>query len=177
MSQAVTAASQEMFAHAICRLLRESRRRQKLTQAEVSARTGGLISKAALANYETGHRSLRVDVLWVIAQALGESMGTLVSAAERGIARPSDMDGLHPLTVELKRLMESTEPRLGPVKRWIELRQSMAYGQQQSDTVMIDQIAINALAMLMGVTPIECRRMLMTVTVVPESAKHPAPAV
>src|SRR4051795_2673678 len=90
MSQAVDSWSKEMFAAAICRLLRDSRRRQKLTQAQVAARTGGLISKAALANYETGHRSLRVDVLWVIAGALGEDLGTLLGAAEQGVAlRPS----------------------------------------------------------------------------------------
>src|SRR5664279_1732444 len=74
-----------MFAAAVCRVLRESRRRQKLTQAEVAQRTGGLVSKAALANYETGHRSLRVDVLWVIAGALGEDLGTLLTAAERSV--------------------------------------------------------------------------------------------
>src|ERR1700712_4143824 len=93
MSQAVDSWSKEMFAAAICRLLRDSRRRQKLTQAQVAARTGGLISKAALANYETGHRSLRVDVLWVIAQALGENISSLVSSAERGLANRQDGNG------------------------------------------------------------------------------------
>ena len=86
MSQAYDARSQQAFAAAVCRVMRESRRRQKLTQAEVAQRTGGLVSKAALANYETGHRSLRVDVLWVIAGALGEDLGTLLCAAERGVA-------------------------------------------------------------------------------------------
>ena len=78
MSQAYDARSQQAFAAAVCRVMRESRRRQKLTQAEVAQRTGGLVSKAALANYETGHRSLRVDVLWVIAGALGEDLGALL---------------------------------------------------------------------------------------------------
>ena len=80
VSQAYDARSQQAFAAAVCRVMRESRRRQKLTQAEVAQRTGGLVSKAALANYETGHRSLRVDVLWVIAGALGEDLGSLLSA-------------------------------------------------------------------------------------------------
>ena len=90
MSQAYDSRSQQAFAAAVCRVMRESRRRQKLTQAEVAQRTDGLVSKAALANYETGHRSLRVDVLWVIAGALGEDLGALLSAAERNVAtRPS----------------------------------------------------------------------------------------
>src|ERR1700712_3854410 len=103
MSQAVDSWSKEMFAAAICRLLRESRRRQKLTQAQVADKTGGLISKAALANYETGHRSLRIDVVWVIAAALGESIGPLLSAAERGLGRGADDDDTAPVTVDLER--------------------------------------------------------------------------
>ena len=65
--------------------LRESRRRQKLTQAEVANRTRGLVSKAALANYETGHRSLRIDVLWVISRALGEDLGQLLTRVENEV--------------------------------------------------------------------------------------------
>ena len=45
---------QQRFAQVVTEKLRESRRRQKLTQADVANRTKGLVSKAALANYETG---------------------------------------------------------------------------------------------------------------------------
>src|SRR4051795_11114675 len=122
MSQAVDSWSKEMFAAAICRLLRDSRRRQKLTQAQVAARTGGLISKAALANYETGHPSLRVDVLWVIAKALGENIGNLVANAERGIGHRQDADGASSITVDIEEIRDNGDIRLASVRRWIELQ-------------------------------------------------------
>src|ERR1700712_2102977 len=126
MSQAVDSWSKEMFAAAVCRLLRDSRRWQKLTQAQVAARTGGLISKAALANYETGHRSLRVDVLWVIAQALGENMSTLVAAAERGLSHRPASGGGTPVTIDLARLQNSGDERLSSVRRWVQLQDGSA---------------------------------------------------
>jgi transcriptional regulator with XRE-family HTH domain len=160
MSQAVDSWSKEMFAAAICRLLRDSRRRQKLTQAQVAARTGGLISKAALANYETGHRSLRVDVLWVIAKALGENIGNLVASAERGIGHRQDAEGASSITVDIEEIRENSDVRLASVRRWIELQ-----GAQQPATgvITLDPGAIAALAALMGVSPAECRTILTTV--------------
>ncbi|MET3804415.1 transcriptional regulator with XRE-family HTH domain [Nakamurella sp. UYEF19] len=161
MSQAVDSWSKEMFAAAVCRLLRDSRRAQKLTQAQVAARTGGLISKAALANYETGHRSLRVDVLWVIAKALGENIGNLVANAERGIGHRQDADGGSPITIDIEEMRENGDERLSSVRRWIELQQT---ARQSSGGVMtLDTGAIAALSSLMGVTPPECRTILMTV--------------
>ncbi len=138
-------------------MMRESRRRQKLTQAEVAQRTGGLVSKAALANYETGHRSLRVDVLWVIAAALGEDLGTMLGAAERGVtARPAGgVSGS--ITVDVSELMASGDPRLAPVKRWFELRAGGG-----SSAMTLDDGAIAALASLMNVSAQECRRILIS---------------
>lgn len=156
MSQAYDSRSQQAFAAAVCRVMRESRRRQKLTQAEVAERTNGLVSKAALANYETGHRSLRVDVLWVIAGALGEDLGALLSAAERTVAtRPSPF-GSGSIAVDVQEVMASSDPRLAVVKRWFELRAN------SSSTMTLDDGAIAALAALMNVRPDECRRLLMT---------------
>lgn len=161
MNQAVNSRSKEMFAAAVCRLLRDSRRRQKLTQAQVAARTGGLISKAALANYETGHRSLRVDVLWVIAKALGENIGNLVAGAERGIGHRQDADGSSPITIDIDEIRENGDERLGSVRRWIELEQG---GRLSSTGLMtLDPGAIVALASLMGTSADECRTILLTV--------------
>ena len=163
MSQAVDSWSKEMFAAAVCRLLRDSRRRQKLTQAQVAARTGGLISKAALANYETGHRSLRVDVLWVVAKALGESIGSLVANAERGIGHRQDADGTSPITIDIDQVRENGDERLGSVQRWLELQQ--AARQSSTGLMTLDPGAIAALSSLMGVTPDECRVILSTAAV------------
>ena len=161
MSQAVDSWSKEMFAAAICRLLRDSRRRQKLTQAQVAARTGGLISKAALANYETGHRSLRVDVLWVIAKALGENIGILVANAERGIGHRQDADGSSPITIDIEEIRDNGDPRLGPVRRWVQLQQGVR--PAAGGVMILDYGALAALSSLMGVTALECRAILMTV--------------
>ncbi len=158
MSQAYDARSQQQFAAAVCRVLRESRRRQKLTQAEVAQRTGGLVSKAALANYETGHRSLRVDVLWVIAGALGEDLGALLSAAERGINIRPFGGTTGPITVDPDEVLGSPDSRLAPVRRYFELS---ARGGQHS-TMTLDENAIAALAALMNVSVIECRRILLS---------------
>ncbi len=147
MSQAYDARSQQAFAAAVCRVMRESRRRQKLTQAEVAQRTGGLVSKAALANYETGHRSLRVDVLWVIAGALGEDLGTLLGAAERGVALRPAAGASGAITVDVAEVMATNDPRLAPVKRWFELR---THGGSAAMT--LDDGAIAALASLMNVS-------------------------
>ena len=167
MSQAYDARSQQAFAAAVCRVMRESRRRQKLTQAEVAQRTGGLVSKAALANYETGHRSLRVDVLWVIAGALGEDLGAMLSNAEQGVAlRPTGgISGS--ITVDVAEVMAATDPRLAPVKRWFELRAPGGSG-----SVTLDDGAIAAMASLMNVPALECRRILVATI---RSARQSAP--
>lgn len=164
MTQAVDSWSKEMFASAVCKLLRDSRRRQKLTQAQVAARTGGLISKAALANYETGHRSLRVDVLWVIAQALGENMSTLVASAERGLSHRQDSAGGTPVTIDLARLQNSADERLSSVRRWVQLQDGSAGVNSGPGLIVLDQGAIAALSSLMGVLPAECRLILAPVT-------------
>ncbi len=163
MSHAVDSWSKDMFASAVCRSLRDSRRRQKLTQAQVAARTGGLISKAALANYETGHRSLRVDVLWVITRALGENLGALLTNAERGIGHRADAsDGNTAITINIDRVRLSADPRLTAVQRWIELQHG---GRPSSapDVMTLDPGAVVALSSLMSVSPSECRNILLEV--------------
>lgn len=157
MSQSYDARSQQAFAAAVCRVMRESRRRQKLTQAEVALRTGGLVSKAALANYETGHRSLRVDVLWVIAGALGEDLGELLTAAERGVATRPTTGSSGSITVDVGEVMSTADPRLAPVKRWIELRTNGG-----AAAITLDDGAIAALASLMNISAVECRRLLIS---------------
>ena len=169
VSQAYDARSQQAFAAAVCRVMRESRRRQKLTQAEVAQRTGGLVSKAALANYETGHRSLRVDVLWVIAGALGEDLGSLLSAAERGVALRPAAGASGSITVDVAEVMATADPRLGPVKRWFELRTNGA------SSATLDDGAIAALAALMNVSAIECRRILISTIHGVRQHSSPAP--
>lgn len=172
MTQAVDSWSKEMFATAVCKLLRDSRRRQRLTQAQVAARTGGLISKAALANYETGHRSLRVDVLWVIAQALGENMSTLVAAAERGLSHRQDSNGGTPVTIDLTRLHDSQDGRLASVRRWVALQSGPAGVHPSPGVIILDQGAIAALSSLMGVPAAQCREILARVAGQPTQAAH-----
>jgi transcriptional regulator with XRE-family HTH domain len=154
--------AQVAFAGVVASLLRESRRRQGLTQAELAARTGGLISKAALANYETGHRSLRVDVFWVLAKALGEDPGSVLAGAERGSGYGAEDDAA-PITVDIATMRENTDERLAPVRRWFALRLQGGSHHVPIRTVTLDHGAVSALSALMGVTPGECRRLLMRV--------------
>ena len=157
--------SQQSFADAVSRGLRESRRRQKLTQAELAHRTGGLVTKAALANYETGHRSLRIDVVWVLAGALGEDLGTLIATAQRQVL-PTPTPPTEAVTVDVTDLLSRNDPRLAPVRRWFQMHRDRR--------VTLDHEAIAALASLMGVNEPECRRIICP-RGVPQSS-HATPA-
>ncbi len=161
--QPLDSAAQAAFSAALCGQLREARRRLGLTQAQLSARTGGLVSKAALANYETGHRSLRIDIFWVLARALGEDGGTLLSAAERAAGFHGDPDRPAPITVDVAGVAANIDPRLGPVRRWFDIR----YPHNRPNTETLDDAAIRALSSLMDVTPAECRHLLLSVAGVP----------
>jgi transcriptional regulator with XRE-family HTH domain len=147
------AEAQSAFSAALAMLLRDSRIRQGMTQAQVSARTGGLVSKAALANYETGHRSLRVDVFWLLVRALGEDAAVLLSSAERrsGYGRNADA---------VSAVQANGDPRLAPVQRWFDLRLQSGAGRPSVRTVTLDEGALAALASLMGVSRHECRALL-----------------
>lgn len=152
---------QQRFAKVVTQKLRESRRRQKLTQADVAKRTHGLVSKAALANYETGHRSLRIDVLWVISRALGEDLGQLLAAVEREIAGSVVEDTNASIAVRVSSLSRSADPRLDPVRRWYELRHVGLPDGNGADTVVhLDPDAMRALSDLMQVSVSDLRRML-----------------
>ena len=143
MPYTIRSPSQQSFADAVSRVLRESRRRQKLTQAELARRTGGLVTKAALANYETGHRSLRIDVVWVLAGALGEDLGALIATAQRQVL-PTPTAPTEAVTVDVTDLLSRNDPRLAPPgRRWFQLHRDRR--------VTLDHDAIAALASLMGV--------------------------
>ncbi len=155
----VTEIDQQRFARVVTEKLRESRRRQKLTQADVAGRTRGLVSKAALANYETGHRSLRIDVLWVIARALGEDLGNLLAAVEHEVAGAITDDSPSSIGVRVDFLMRDTDHRLDPVRRWYELRKATS-ADGLGDIVNLDYDALRALAVLMQVSAGDLRLML-----------------
>jgi transcriptional regulator with XRE-family HTH domain len=177
MARAAGQHAQLAFAGAIAGLLRESRRRQGLTQAQVAARTGGLVSKAALANYETGHRSLRIDIFWVIAKALGEDAGALLAGAERGSGYGMADEAAAPITVDVVSMQQSTDQRLAPVRRWFALRLQPSPSRLPIRTVTLDHGALSALAALMRVTPAECRLLLQSVSrVAPPEAGVPSPS-
>jgi transcriptional regulator with XRE-family HTH domain len=152
--------AQSAFSAAVATLLRESRIRQGMTQAQVSARTGGLVSKAALANYETGHRSLRVDVFWLLVRALGEDAGALLANSERRSGYGRTADAVSALTVDVEAVLENDNPRLAPVRRWFALRLQAFPGRAAVRTVTLDEGALNALASLMAVSQQECRTLL-----------------
>lgn len=157
--QPVDADQQAGFAAALCGQLRESRRRQGLTQAQVAARTGGQVSKAALANYETGHRSLRVDVFWVLSRALDEDCGTLIAGAERATVPSSAMRSRSTISVRVSDVLATTDEALAPVRRWFSIRHPD--GAVENVTESLGEGALKALSSLMGITLTECRDRLI----------------
>ncbi|MEO7126357.1 MAG: helix-turn-helix transcriptional regulator [Nakamurella sp.] len=159
MASSTTDERQAAFSTAVALQLRQSRQRQHFTQSEVSTRTGGAISKAALANYETGHRSLRVEVFWALAKALGEDPGALFNAADRAVGYSIDgADG--PVTVDIDEIMQSHDTRLAPVRRWFAMRLRASGARIAVRTIVLDGGAIAALAELMDVSHAECRDIL-----------------
>lgn len=146
-----TTVDQKAFAERVCQELRASRRRQKLTQAEVAQRTGGLVSKAALANYETGHRALRIDVLWVVAGALGEDLGDLLRRAEREMNSVPHTG----IVLNVAALQQNRDPQLDGVRRWLH-----ASGNRTQDTVQINGNVLGALATIMRLPQHEAERLL-----------------
>jgi transcriptional regulator with XRE-family HTH domain len=173
----VDSRQQQAFAAGLSRALRESRRRQKLTQAETASRTNGLISKTALAGYETGHRSIPVHSLPILASALGEDMSALVSAAERQIPRPerlpvaddpqpapprtrrirSTSEGsTGPVTIWVIQVVASSDPRVHVLKSWVEMR----LRARKVDRVTLDADKITGLALLLEISTVEARRLL-----------------
>ena len=89
------AGTQQVFALAVARVLRDSRRQQQLTQDEVAARTNGLVTESALAHFESARRHLPVEVLWVLAAALGMEMSALVGLAQHAmIGRSPEVDAV-----------------------------------------------------------------------------------
>lgn len=73
----------QAFAAALARALQQARCRHLLTPAEIAARTGGAVSESAVTTYETGAQAPEVDVLWVLARALGEPVEALVDEARQ----------------------------------------------------------------------------------------------
>jgi transcriptional regulator with XRE-family HTH domain len=156
VAQPVDASAQAAWSRALCAQLRDARHRLGLTQAQLSARTGGAISKAALANYETGHRSMRVDIFWALARALDVDPGSLITAAERSAGFTGDTQVPGPVTIEIHRLMSHSDPRLAPARKWFELR----YPSTRPATETLDQAAVSALAALADMQVEEFRRLL-----------------
>ena len=158
MSHTIRSPSQQSFAAAVSRVIRESRRRQKLTQAELAHRTGGLVTKAALANYETGHRSLRIDVVWVLAGALGENLGAMMTTSQTYVL-PAPTASTEAVIVDVTDLLSRNNPRLAGVRRWFQMR--------RDSQVTLNHEAITALASLMDVSEPECRRIICPRSVSP----------
>jgi transcriptional regulator with XRE-family HTH domain len=167
VAQPVDADAQVVFSRALCAQLRDARRRLGLTQAQLSARTGGLISKAALANYETGHRSMRVDIFWALARALDTEPGVLMAAAERSAGMTADAQSPGPVTIEIHRLMANADPRLAAARKWFQLR----YPTNRPATETLDTAAVSALAALADMAVDEFRRLLARVAGATEGAQ------
>lgn len=157
-------AEQAQFVRAVMRLLVTERRKQKLTQLEVAHRTNGAVTKASLANYETGHRSLRIEVAWVIARALNLDIGTICQRASAevldgaGHAPTPEEDGYDPglgIVIDLNALHRSSDPDLMRIVRWYRLDTD-----RRGLRLKLNPEAVTALANYTGRTEIQLVRWL-----------------
>src|SRR5690606_4365839 len=114
-----------------------------------------------LANYETGHRSLRIEVLWILTRALNEDLGELLFTAEQSLSLHLDQQAPSVL-IDPEVVRASEDPRLAPVRRWVELRQSSLPGGISPGPMVLDAAAIEALASLMELTPQDCVAVLQS---------------
>lgn len=138
------------FATSMRTVLRTARKERGWTQAELATRTGGAVTKAALAGYEIGHRSLRLATFWILAQALGFSCAELTARAER------TMQGRGPhLRIRVQAVLHTSGPELQPVRTW--LRSRYPQGAAALSVEPLPDGAVTALANLMGVTADACR--------------------
>ncbi|RBM17216.1 hypothetical protein DI005_23310 [Prauserella sp. PE36] len=74
---------------AVAGVLRELRVRHALTRQELSARTHHLVSASSISAYEHGARAIKLAVLAMLCQALGEPVAAVLNEAERRAAAPS----------------------------------------------------------------------------------------
>lgn len=155
---------QAEFTAAIRTQLRKSRRRQGLSQREVARRTCGVIQPGSLANYESGHRSLRVEVLWVIAKALGEDCGRLIAGAELAMLSGGVRPGAT-VSVRVADVLATQDEAFAPMRKWFSIRHP---GGDVGDAMeTLDEVALAALANLVCLTVDECRDYLTDLAVGP----------
>lgn len=141
------------FSDALLGGVRKARNILGWTQADLAQRTHGVISTAALAGYESGHRRLRINVAWTLAAALGLDLSTLIGRAEHTAS-----EGGVWMQLTVWHLLHTTDHDLAPVRRWLQAAHPEPVGLATKTALTND--AITALATLMRITNTECRQRL-----------------
>jgi hypothetical protein len=127
--------------------------------------TGGVVSASAIASYEDGYRSIKIDVLDALCVALGRSVRAVVGEAERRVEafRKSQevtrFDG-GAVVVRLSTLARCTRPELQPLQRWARASVSSS----RTGEVLLGWGGVAALAEIAGVDPDECAEILLTLS-------------
>lgn len=159
MTTTLTVADQKRFAAATAKKLAAIRKSKRLTQAQVAARTNGAVSKASLANYETGHRSLRIDVVWIIICALGEDIGAIMQQVQREVlGYTPQTTSLAGVTLSVPAIVQDANPRLDSLRLWLRAHQS----GNPSSTIQLDGEALRHLATIMRMSVDDALTLLRT---------------
>ena len=100
-------------------------------------------------------------------EGIGEDPGGILAAAERASGFGTDAaEG--PITVDVEAIRDSVDPRLAPVRRWFGMRLQAGGARLAVRTITLDFGALAALAELMGVSAVECRRILAQAGIIPQ---------
>jgi transcriptional regulator with XRE-family HTH domain len=74
--------------HALGRRIVIVRNAARLTQAELAKKTG--LSRASIASVESGRKPVKLQTVWLLAQALGVSLQDLLRDDEVSLQRPAE---------------------------------------------------------------------------------------
>lgn len=130
--------------------LRKLRKRRGWTRKELNQNLQSGISLQTLATYELGTRQCSVVRLAEICTAMGEHPHEVLARVDERVF--SGAAGQ--VQINLLKIIDDSQPELGPLRRWAKDRLQQENGHLQQD-VRLDLPAIERMAELCGVDTIE----------------------
>lgn len=136
------------YAVELGRRLRAVRNKRGMSLIDVQELTEGRWTAGTLGAYERGSRSLRVHRLVELAEIYEVPATLLVpSHPDR-----SDVDGIPPLVIDLRRLRKLPPTRTGPLRRWIAIVQVLR-SENSRDVLRLRGSDLRSLSRLYSTTP------------------------
>jgi transcriptional regulator with XRE-family HTH domain len=126
--------------------LRRERKRRGWTRKDLHARLGWNLAVQTLATYELGTRTLSVEHLVELTDALGVSVPDVLA---RALARVGNVGQTNRLEIDLHKITSDRSAESAPLRGWAQTRlRQIAKGQPTS--ARLDHPAIMCLAQVCG---------------------------